>query len=173
MTTSAPKPPKMSSEERAIIKARLAEIEEANGGVLTPDAVVADAKRKDSPLHSQFEWDTKKAAQAYWVIQARQLITSIRVEVRTETKVVSSVYYVRDPNAESDKQGYVSVKTLKTDEEMARDALIQAFSRVADLLRSARDLAAVLEVEDRVDKLVDDIVIFRRDIRGGEASPPQ
>lgn len=173
MTTNSPTPGKMSSEDRALIKARLAEIEEANGGVLTPDAVVADARRKDSPLHSCFQWDTKKAAQAYWVIQARELITSIRVEVRTETKVVSSVYYVRDPNAKSDKQGYVSVKTLKTDEEMARDALIQAFSRVADLLRSARDLAAVLEVEDRVDKLVDDIVIFRRDIRGGEAAAAQ
>lgn len=163
----------MSSETKALIKKRLAEIEESNGGVLTPDAVVADARRKDSPLHDFFEWDAKKAAHAYWVIQARELITSIRIEVRTETKVVSSVYYVRDPNAESDKQGYVSVKTLKTDEEMARAALIQAFSRVADLLRSARDLAAVLEVEDRVDQFVDQIVSFRRDIRGGEASPPQ
>lgn len=164
---------RMSSDRRAEIKARLAQIEEANAGVLTPDAVVADARRKDSPLHSCFEWDTKKAAQAYWVIQARELITSIRVEVRTETKVVSAVYYVRDPNAESDKQGYVSVKTLKTDEAMARDALIQAFSRVADLLRSARDLAAVLGVDDRVDQFVNEIVSFRRDIRGGEASPPQ
>lgn len=164
---------RMSSETRALIKARLAQIEEANDGVLTPDAVVADARRKDSPLHDCFEWDTKKAAQEYWVIQARQLITSIRVEMRTETKVVSAVYYVRDPNASSDKQGYVSVKTLKTDEALARDALIQAFSRVADLLRSARDLAAVLEVEDRVDQFVNEIVIFRRDIRGGEASPPQ
>ena len=55
----------MTPEQREAVKKRLIEIEEANGGRLTPDAVVRDAKRKDSPLHSCFEWDVKKAAAAH------------------------------------------------------------------------------------------------------------
>ena len=164
---------RMTSEERKAIKERLAMLEAANGGILTPDAVVADAKRKDSPLHGCFEWDTKKAAAAYWLQQARELITSIRVEMRTDTTVVSSVYYVRDPNAPSDKQGYVSVKTLKTDEEQARDALIQEFSRVAGMLRRARELAVMLDAAGRVDSLINDVVQIRTDLRGGASAPPQ
>ena len=162
----------MTSEQRKAIKERLAQIEVANGGILTPDAVVADAKKKDSPLHSCFEWDTKKAAAAYWVQQAREIITSIRVEMRTETTKVTSVYYVRDPSASSDKQGYVSVKTLRTDEELARDALIQEFSRVADLLKRARDLAVMLDATERIDALIGHVVSFRTDLRGGTSAPP-
>jgi hypothetical protein len=176
MTSAAGNEPlkRMTPEEREAVKDRLAKLEAANGGVLTPDSVVADAKRKDSPLHRFFTWDIKAAAAAYWVQQARTLITSVRIERRTDTTVISSVYYVRDPNAPSEKQGYVSVKTLQTDEEMARVALIQEFARVGDLLRRARELAAVLEQEDRVDALVRQVFQFRNDLlSGGAASPPQ
>jgi hypothetical protein len=163
---------RMTSEERRAIKERLAVLEAANGGVLTPDAVVADARKKDSPLHACFEWDTKKAAAAYWVQQARELITSIRVEMRTDTTVVSSVYYVRDPGSASDKQGYVSIKTLRTDEELSRDALIQEFSRVADMLKRARELAVMLDATERIDALIEQVVSFRTDLRGGASAPP-
>lgn len=41
---------------------------------VTPEKVVELAKDSDSPIHSYFEWDDKKAAKSYRMIQASQLI---------------------------------------------------------------------------------------------------
>lgn len=160
----------MTNDKREQIRLRLEAIENANAGRLTPDAVLADARDPESPLHDQFEWDKDKASQAYWIEQARELITSVRVIVKTETTTVRSVYYVRDPSAEHDEQGYVSVKRLRTDADMAREALVAEFSRVADMLRRAREMAVVLEMQGEVDELVTGIVGIRQRI---EAMPAQ
>lgn len=152
----------MTPEQREAVKKRLIEIEEANGGRLTPDAVVRDAKRKDSPLHSCFEWDVKKAAAAHWIEQARDLITSIRIVVKTERTNVSAVYYVRDPAAKSGEQGYVSVTKVRTDADMAREVLVAEFGRVADMLRRARELAAALEAQSEVEALLQGVVGLRQ-----------
>lgn len=155
----------MTPEQREAVKKRLIEIEEANGGRLTPDAVVRDAKRKDSPLHACFEWDTKKAAAAYWIEQARTLITSIRVVVKTEHKNVSVVFYTRDPSCKSSEQGYVNVTRVRTDADMAREVLIAEFGRVADMLRRARELALVLDAQPQVDALLENVVGLRQVFR--------
>jgi hypothetical protein len=147
--------------QREAARIRLAEIEERNGGRLTPDDVVADAKSPSSPLHGYFEWNIKKAAAAHWIEQARQLITSVHVVIRTETKTVRSVYYVRDPTAEDNQQGYRSVTRLRTDADLARDAISNAFSRAADVLRSARELAVVLGLEGEVETLLKSVVGMR------------
>lgn len=152
----------MTAEHKKAVRERLAMIENANGGRLTPDDVVADARRKDSPLHDLFEWDTRKAAKAYWLDQARQIITSVRVEVRTESTKVSSVYYVRDPSAGSGEQGYVSVARLRSDTELARDALVAEFGRVGDMLRRARELAKVLDAQQDVEQLLQSVVGLRQ-----------
>lgn len=151
----------MTSEKREAIRARLAELEAAGGGRLTPDAVVEEAKRKDSVLHDQFEWDVKKAAQAQWISQARTLITSVMVLHRTEKTIVKSVYYVRDPSLTARDQGYVSVPTLRTNEDLARHALVDAFSAAGDMLRKARELAVVLDLDGDVDALINGVVELR------------
>src|SRR5262245_5543540 len=140
----------MTNEQRAAVRQRLEQIEASNGGRLTPSDVIRDARQKTSPLHGFFEWDVKKAAQQHWMDQARQLITSVRVVISTETMKVQSVYYVRDPSAARGEQGYVSVARLRTEREMARDALVSEFARVADMLRRARELAAALDASSEV-----------------------
>lgn len=152
----------MTKEQREEIRLRLAAIEAANGGRLTADDVVRDAKRKDSPLHAFFEWDTKKAAAAYWVQQARDLITSVRINVVTEQTKVSSVFYVRDPRADHQQQGYVSLTTMRSDADLAREAIVAEFSRVADSLRRAREIAAALECQSEVEGLLQSVVGLRQ-----------
>lgn len=152
----------MDDSQRDVIRARLAEIEQSNGGRLTPDAVVADAKDPASPLHAHFEWDTEKAAAAHWIEQARALITSVRVIFKTDTRAVRSVFYVRDPTAGNRQQGYVSVERLLSDADMARDALLSEFSHVADLLRRARELAAVLGSAQEVEALLQGVIGLRQ-----------
>jgi hypothetical protein len=152
----------MTGEQREAIRVRLGEIELENGGRLTPAAVVADAKNPDSPLHGCFTWDVEKAAQAYWIEQARALITSIQVVQRTDKTSVRTVYYVRDPSAGCGEQGYVSTETLRSDKDMAREAIVAEFSRVADMLRRARELAAVLDAAADVETLLEGVVGLRQ-----------
>ncbi len=152
----------MSAEAREAVRQRLEALARANGGRLTPEHVVADARDKLSPLHVHFEWDTKKAAQLYWLEQARQLIRSVRVEVVTESKTVTCVAFVRDPSAAGDQQGYVPISRLQTDKEFARTALVSEFSRVGDMLRRARELAAALDAQADVDDLLERVTGLRR-----------
>lgn len=152
----------MSAETRQAVRLRLAELAAANGGRLTPEAVVEDAKRKASPLHTHFTWDVQKAAHSHWIEQARALITSVRVEMRTDTTTVSSVAYVRDPTADGKVPGYVSVVSLRNDKDLARDALVSEFGRVGDALRRAREIAAALDAQGDVDDLLERVVGLRQ-----------
>jgi hypothetical protein len=152
----------MSAETRDAIRQRLAELEAANSGSLTADAVVADARKEDSPLHAYFNWDVEQAAYQHWLDQARALITSVRVEMKSEGVTVRSVCYVRDPRAPSDQQGYISVERLRAHKDLARDALVSEFGRVADMLRRARELAAALDVKEEVEALLTNVVGLRQ-----------
>lgn len=52
-------------------------------GHLTPESVVAEAKKKRSPLHSCFDWDDSTAAHKWRLEQAAFLIRKIKVEYTT------------------------------------------------------------------------------------------
>lgn len=152
----------MNAEEKQAVVERLQQLADRNSGRLTPDDVVADAKRKDSPLHAHFEWDVKKAAAAYWLDQARELITSVRVVVRTETQNVSVVGYVRDPRCASSQQGYMAVAMVRSNIDLARDVLLDEFGRVASMLRRAREVSVVLGIEGEVEGLLQSVVGLRQ-----------
>lgn len=158
-----------TAPDREAIRVRLAEIELANGGRLTAAAVVDDAKNPDSPLHGSFEWDTDKAAYAHWIEQARSIITSVRVLHKTDTTQVRAVYYVRDPSAADNEQGYVSVNTLRSDSEMAREAILNEFSRAAHLLRRARELAVALDGREEIDGLIRSVLDVKARFAVGDA----
>jgi hypothetical protein len=144
------------------IKAYLETIASAHGDRLTPNDVLEDARRPESPLHEYFEWDESKAAQAHRLDQARTLIRSVKIIVTTERRVVTAPYYVRDPDADGDDQGYVSVPKLMTNADIAREALVAEFARASALLQRARDLAAVLGLEGDVDAIIGTIETVRQ-----------
>lgn len=50
-----------------------------NEGVLTPAAVVSEARPEEAPLHPAFEWDDSVAAEEHRKWQARQLIRAVHV----------------------------------------------------------------------------------------------
>ena len=51
---------------------------------ITPERVVSLAKNKSNPLHNCFEWDDKKAAKGYRILQAEKIIRSIIIVDETE-----------------------------------------------------------------------------------------
>lgn len=151
----------LNTEQREAIRERLEVLAEEAGGELTPNRVVEDAKDPESPLHRWFDWDDSEAAIKHRLSQARQLIRSIRVEIRTHKTVLSSVAYIRNPKSEGRDQGYVSVKTLRADEEAAREALHAEFARIGALLQRARELAVALGLEGEVADLAKNVARIR------------
>ena len=59
----------------------LERLRQKNGGTITADIVLREARKKRSPLHGGFEWDDTEAARQYRLEQARGLIRSITVQV--------------------------------------------------------------------------------------------
>ena len=150
----------VTPETKEKVVQRLDALAEALDGKLTPDAVVDDAKNPASPLHPFFEWNDAKAAEEHRRYQARKLMT-LRVVCRTEKTAVSSVRYVRDPEA-GKGQGYVSVFKLKTDKAKALDALRAEFDRVLHVLERTRSIAAVLGLEDELESLIQKALAVRQ-----------
>jgi hypothetical protein len=137
----------------AEVIARLKWLQDERGG-LDPRAVVEDAKNPESPLHTYFEWDTEKAAESYWLIQARSLIRSVRLVVSEEKISLSTIAYVRDPEKGRNETGYVSTTYIRTDKEKARQALMQELSRAESAVERAYNVADSLGLADEVSFLL-------------------
>jgi len=152
-------------KDKEVVEKRLAEIASANDGRLTPDLVVEDAQNPDSPLHELFEWNDGVAGHKYRIEQARQVITSVRVVITTEHKSVSTVFYVRDPEADATEQGYVSINKLRSNSDLARESIVMEFSRAASYLQRARTHAEALGMEDDVDALIADVERFKQEVK--------
>lgn len=144
----------MTKAEQKAIAAELAKLTLLGGGVLTPHAVVGAAKDPLSAMHAQFTWDDDEAADAWRLDQARQLIRSVKVNFTVEHRVVSTVGYVRNPDADFNKQGYVATASLVGDNERSREVLVTEFTRASAALRRAKELSAVFGVEQEVDYAV-------------------
>ena len=138
----------MDRKQKNAIKTRLEKLTKLNKGRLTPSKVVHDAKAKTSPLHDQFTWDDDKAAELHRLWQARNLIKTVKIKITTERRVVTTVRYVRDPEADAKEQGYVDVVTLRDDKALAFEALESEINRASVLMDRALDLSEALELGD-------------------------
>lgn len=143
----------MNKPSRKEIDAEISRIYKENGGI-TPDLVIKAASDPKNVLHHLFEWDDTKAGNAFRVDQARQIITSVKINIVTESRTISAVSYVRDPRLPSDQQGYISVDKLKTDKDLAKDSIKYEFQRAYAHLHRAKTHAEILGMEDQVSELL-------------------
>ena len=116
--------------------------------------VIKAAEDPNNVLHHLFEWDNSKAGNAHRVDQARQIITSVKINIVTESRTISAVSYVRDPRLSNDQQGYISVAKLKTDKDLAKDSIRYEFQRAYAHLHRAKTHAEILGMEDEVSALL-------------------
>ena len=143
----------MNKPSRKEIDAEISRIYSENGSI-TPDLVIKAAEDPNNVLHHLFEWDNFKAGNAYRVDQARQIITSVKINIVTESRTISAVSYVRDPRLPNDQQGYISVAKLKTDKDLAKDSIRYEFQRAYAHLHRAKTHAEILGMEDQVSALL-------------------
>ena len=139
--------------------ARIQQLTDKHGRI-GPSHVIADAKRKDSPLHALFQWDLKKAWIKYARLRAREIIGSVKVIVTTEERTLRTPCYVHDPAAEG--ENYRAVSSLRADPVMARESLIYTLEVAAGHLKRAYDLAQPLGLAGEIDALVEQVAGVQR-----------
>lgn len=134
----------MTNEERAEI---LAAIAERRGGILRAEDVVLEAADLTHPLHGEFEWSDAKAGAAHRVEQARSLIRSVRVVVVSGVTRISVPLYVHVPQR-PERAGYVAMPRLRTDRDLAIEAILAEWEQVRARVERVRDIALGVGLDD-------------------------
>jgi len=120
-------------------------------GLLRIERIVEAARDPDSPLHSHFEWNEGKAAHRYRLGQARVLVRAQRIDVRVGPVVVPAAHWVLSAKVVG---AYQPLAEVERSSDAARVLILNELSRVGGALGRARNMAAVLGLEDEVDSLL-------------------
>jgi hypothetical protein len=123
-------------------------------GRIEVDAVIAAAREPGCCLHELFEWDLQTAAEKYWTDRAQEIIRRVKVEITYESRIISSVCYVSEPDR---PRTYIAVDAVRT--QRAKSLLIveQEISRAIGAMRRARVIALRLGFTREVDQAIADL----------------
>ena len=114
---------------------------------LTADEVVADAKRKRSPIHDYFQWDDSEAAAEYRLEQARHLMRSVAIVIEGREDREPIRAFVRLAK----NTHYRSLTVVMSDNVMRNDFLEQAMRELQSWQRRYQDYAELAEVFSAID----------------------
>lgn len=83
-------------------------------GDLTPEILLKEATDPAHPLHDRFDWNDQSAAQQHRLNQARQLIRSVKVTVKTasEDVEVRRFIHVKTGTASNSLGSYMPVEVI-------------------------------------------------------------
>lgn len=114
-------------------------------GEVTKEIFLDSARSKKSKMHDLFEWNDTKAAEKYRLVQAQNIICSLKVTViEEEYKPITVRAFVTERERSS---GYLHVRDALSDEEM-RESVLAAAKRDAqwyiDKYDSLRELSEVI-----------------------------
>ena len=145
----------MNAGKRQEVADRLALLAQQNGGILTPEAVVQDAKKKTSPLHQGcgFEPNDKRAAHKHRLDWARNIIASVRYEYWQEREILAAPMYVHDPRG-GNRQGYIPTPVARNDKHIAKEVLATEVKRAINTLRRAQAVAGALDLQDDLEGIL-------------------
>lgn len=138
-------------------------VRKKNGGHVSPNDLLAVAKRKNHVLHSIFEWNDDEAAKQHRLTQARTLLRSIEVvyDELPERPMRSHEIVQTKKRGDDQSQTLYTTTDLAMADPVARDALIATAIRQAMAFRrrfqNLRELQLIFEAIDKVaDKIGDE-----------------
>jgi len=152
------RPQVLSDKEAQVWGTELQRLGRNIGGV-TPQAVLNEAKRGESPLHSFFEWDDARAAQAHRMDQCRRFIQTVAVRVSDNELVLPafcSVHVVTSDEPDTEEDGprqYITINQVLTDDEKRARALrsvLRSIAGYADQLIAYGEQALAEMILDRL-----------------------
>jgi hypothetical protein len=121
-------------------------------GKLTPKNVVEEARAKESPIHKCFEWNDGRAAERYREHQARMLIGSIEVVVKTRTSPAAPVRAFVNVRNKGVRE-YTPIAVAMNNKEMREQLLQRALHDLVswrERYHTLKELAAVVAAADLV-----------------------
>jgi hypothetical protein len=135
-----------------VIIVTLKKLASENDGLLMPEDVVDAARPLSSPLHSRFEWDNGKAAEAYRIWQARQLL---RVCIETIPQSDNPVEVFVSLSSDRKEGGYRIQTQVLSDAQMRNQLLADAMAELAlfrEKYSRLKELASVFKAIRKVSK---------------------
>ena len=116
---------------------------EERDGVLSPSAVVDEARPEVSPIHACFEWDDEKAAEKYRETQASNMIRCLIVSTEhIENAPEGPIRAFVHVSGESD---YIGLSRALSDEEKSASLLADAARDIDRFTTKYRALASYSE----------------------------
>ena len=130
----------------------LARIEKEKG-FLTPEMVVDESREDDAPLHPVFEWNDRKAAERYRIVQAGSLIRNVTVKIDEVPRMEPVRAFVNVAPAGKRKGVFVSIKSAMDDADSRETVLARAlaeFEKVKEKYKDLQELAGIFAEIDRL-----------------------
>lgn len=138
---------------------RLAELQARDpDGLLTPEAVVADAEDKYSPLHRYLPWDDAVAGHQWRLHLARLVIGRAKIKsiIQQDTEITrvlpKYVNLVVKTSTGGTRRGYLEIEQAMQDEDLYLQALndvityLNGFKRRIAVYEGAREITPHLDV---------------------------
>lgn len=101
-------------------KSTLDSLERING-YLSPQMIVNEARAESSPLHDAFDWNDDTAAEKYRLMQARMLMTQVRVQISGRDYGAFTSVTIQVKNTPT--RGYISTERVISDEELLQQVI--------------------------------------------------
>lgn len=131
---------------------RLEELAAVHGAV-TPRIILEDSRDENAPLHKCFEWNDGKAAEAYRLQQAREILVSLKVTVEHSGKEIQSRAFV---NISDEKDGaFLAVSVALGQEDTKQVVLMRAMAELSMFRRKyerLQELSEVFSVVERTER---------------------
>lgn len=115
-------------------------------GKVSPQDIVEASKNPSSPLHSRFEWDDTRAGERYRVWQARQMLSTITIEVgQVETKAFQNIVVEVE---EGKERGYYSIDRVLNDSDLRQRVLIQMAQHLRSTIKRYEEYKVIYKLID-------------------------
>lgn len=135
--------PKLKRVEKIAI---VCEKIEKRDGILTPQAVVDEAKSPTCLIHDMFDWNDMSASEKYRLGQARKLIKEVTITY--ENKEIHSYQNVLLKIRNQQVQGYASTVNILQNDDLRKQVIAKALQ---ELLYWQAEYAKYKELADLVD----------------------
>lgn len=144
-------------EKAQIYGQELERIRKENGGVLTPQLVLNEAKDKNNLLHDYFEWDNTVAADKFRINLARHLINHIEIVIvsngtEKQQRAYLNVTKANENNDEEVQRVYVTIEKALSEPELRKQVLANALREAEFWKEKYHDYKELSEVFLAIDK---------------------
>lgn len=127
---------------------------EKEKGRLNPQDVVEESREEGTVLHSCFEWDDLRAAEAYRKEQARNLICNIvAVEIQGVSPPSSVRAFVSVEGSKTHVSHYRSLDVVLGDQSLMEQMLKNALNELAEFRKKYGALSQLCRIFENIEDL--------------------